>query len=403
MQAHPGPAALGSGPLAGMLVVGFEQAVAAPYCTRLLADLGARVIKVEQPGTGDFARYFDDVVDGLSAHLVWLNRGKESLTLDCKQAETRPVLDRLLDRADVVVQNLAPGAAHRLGIDAETLVAGRPGLVAVDMSGYGVGGPLGHRRAYDLLAQAEAGSCATTGWAGQPAKPGIPVADVGSGAHAAVSILGALVGRGAGRPGVAIHVDLFDTVVDLLGFAVLHARYTGVDRPPLGMNSIVVAPYGAYPTRDGRTVVIGTSNDSEWQRLARSLLDRPDLAGDPGLATNVQRCEQRERLNAAIAVWTQTLDAAEICARADAANIGSAVLNEMTEVVRHPQLTERGRWRQVGSPVGAVDSVLPPFASQAWPDPGGSVPGLGEHTAAILDELGFPADLFDTLRAAGAA
>jgi itaconate CoA-transferase len=384
-------------PLAGITVVSFEQAVSAPYCTRLLGDLGARVIKVERPDGGDFARTYDDVADGLGTHFVWLNRNKESLALDVKAPRARAALDRLLDRADVVVQNLAPGAARRLGLDAAGLVAAHPRLIALDLSGYGTGGPLDHRRAYDLLVQAEAGGCATTGEPGRPAKPGPPVADVGSGLEAAVAVLAALVRRGTTGRGAAIEVSMFDTVTDFLGFALLHARYSGLERPPIGMSSPVVAPYGAYRTRDGRVAVLGTTNDAEWQRLAVQVVERPDLAADPALATNAQRCEQRDRIDAAIGDWARTVDLTEVLRRADAAGIGNAVYNEVLDVVEHPQLTARGRWREVGSPVGPVATLLPPWTSDAWTTPLRPVPGVGEHTREILTELGLPAEDVDAL------
>jgi len=402
MPATAEPTSQAGLPLDGFTVVSFEQAVSAPYCTRLLADLGARVIKVEQPPTGDFTRQFDDAARGLATHFVWLNRNKESLALDCKRPEARPVLERLLRTADVVIQNLAPGAARRLGLDAETLVGVYPKVVAVDLSGYGTGGPLEHRRAYDLLVQAEGGSCAATGHEGDPAKPGIPVADVGAGLQAATSVLAALLGRERSGAGTAIHVSMFDTVIDFLGFALLYARYTGTARPPIGMSSPVVAPYGAYPTKDRRTVVLGTTNDSEWRRLARDLLHREDLAADPSLATNMQRLGQRARLDAAIAEWTSSLELVEICSLADTAGIGSAAFNEVIDVVDHPHLTQRDRWQDVGSPAGPVASLLPAFASQQWTTPLRAIPALGEHTGAILGELGFPPELHDQLRSAGA-
>jgi crotonobetainyl-CoA:carnitine CoA-transferase CaiB-like acyl-CoA transferase len=274
-------------------------------------------------------------------------------------------------------------------------------MIAVDLSGYGTGGPLDHRRAYDLLVQAEAGSCAVTGEEGRPAKPGAPVADVGSGLQAAVSILAALVARGTTGRGAAIEISMFDTVTDFLGFALLHARYTGIERPPIGMSSPVVAPYGAYPTKDGRTAVLGTTNDGEWQRLARTLIGRADLADDPSLATNAQRCAQRPRLDAAIAEWTQGLVLDEVLERADAAGIGNSVYNELLEVVDHPQLTARDRWREVGSPVGPVASLLPPFTSAQWATPLEPIPGLGEHTDTILAELGLSPEAVADLRASG--
>jgi crotonobetainyl-CoA:carnitine CoA-transferase CaiB-like acyl-CoA transferase len=259
-------------------------------------------------------------------------------------------------------------------------------------------------RAYDLLIQAEAGACATTGEPGRPAKPGPPVADVGSGLQAAVAVLAAVVGRATTGRGAAIEISMFDTVTDFLGFALLHARYSGVERPPIGMSSPVVAPYGAYPTADGRLAVLGTTNDAEWQRLAREMLGRPDLADDPQLATNAQRCEQRGRLDAEIAAWTRGLPVDEVLRRADAAGIGNAVHNEVLDVVEHPQLTARNRWREVGSPVGPVASLLPPFTSSAWPTPLRPVPAVGEHTRAILTELDLPADEVQRLcRAAGIA
>jgi crotonobetainyl-CoA:carnitine CoA-transferase CaiB-like acyl-CoA transferase len=375
-------------PLIGITVLAFEQAVSAPYATRVLADLGARVIKVERPGTGDFTRWFDEDAGGLATHFVWLNRNKESIALDIKDPAARPALEALLDRADVVVQNLAPGAAARLGLDAESLVAARPRLVAVDISGYGHDGPNAHRRAYDLLVQAESGSCASTGWPSRPARPAIPSADVGSGLMTAVSVLAALHARDEQGVGAALQINMFDVAADFLGFSLLHALYTGQERPPHGMSSPTVAPYGSYPTRDGRLVVLGTTNDSEWQRLTRELIAREDLAEDPDYATNSQRWHRTEAINAAIARWTEQHDAEEICERADRAGIGSAILRSIPEASRHPEILARERWTEIDSPVGPVSSLLPPVESPAWDMPLGAVPGLGEHTDAILAELG---------------
>jgi crotonobetainyl-CoA:carnitine CoA-transferase CaiB-like acyl-CoA transferase len=376
-----------TGPLQGLTVVAFEQAVAAPYCTRVLADLGARVIKVERPGVGDLTRHFDDEAEGQSTYFVWLNRNKESVALDVKDPANRSKLDALLDRADVVIQNLAPGSAAQLGLDAATLVAARPRLVAVDMSGYGPDGPNAHRRAYDLLVQSESGSCAATGWPGRPAKPGVPVADIGSALTAATSILAALTARHTTGRGAALSINMFDVTADMLGFALLHARYTGRERPPNGLGSPVVSPYGAYPTRDGRTVVLGTTNDQEWQRLCRTVLDRPDLAEDPAYATTNQRCDRRAELDTVIAAWIAERDAADICAQAESAGIGNAIYRTVLEAVEHPELVERQRWRTVDSPSGPVDNLLPPFACESWATPMHAVPGLGEHTEAVLSEL----------------
>ncbi|SKB06129.1 CaiB/BaiF CoA transferase family protein [Aeromicrobium choanae] len=375
-------------PLDGITVVAFEQAVSAPYATRMLADLGARVIKVERPGVGDFTRHFDRDAGGLATHFVWLNRNKESVALDVKDPASRPALEALLDRADIVIQNLAPGAAERLGLDAEALVAARPGQIAIDISGYGHDGPNRHRRAYDLLVQAEAGSCASTGWPGRPARPAIPSADVGSGLMAVVAALAALRDRERHGRGAPIHVNMFDVTTDFLGFALLHAHYTGQERVPHGMSSPTVAPYSAYPTRDGRQVVLGTTNDGEWQRLTRDLLDRADLAEEPAYATNEQRWHHTDVIDAEIARWTSAHDAQDICDRADAAGIGSAILRSVPEAARHRELEERGRWADVPSPVGPVASLLPPFDLGSAPARLDGVPGLGEHTEKILAELG---------------
>jgi crotonobetainyl-CoA:carnitine CoA-transferase CaiB-like acyl-CoA transferase len=379
---------LGPGaPLAGVLVVAFEQAVSAPYCTRLLGDLGARVIKVEAPESGDFTRDYDDAVRGLGAHFTWLNRNKESLALDLKSAGAPEVVARLIARADVVVQNFAPGAARRLGIDAASVHAANPAAVAVDISGYGTGGPLAHRRAYDLLVQAEAGSCAITGEPGRPAKPGIPIADTGTGLHAAVAVLAALHDRHLTGRGAAIEIGMFDVVADLVGWALNYTAHTGTEREPNGMSSPMVSPYGAYPTRDGATVVLGTTNDAEWRRLALELLERPDLANDPAYATNEQRCAARPRLDAVIAGWTADRDLVDVLACADTARIGCATLNAIGDVLAHPQLSERGRWVTVGSPVGEIASLAAVPSNASWRLPLGAVPAVGEHSAAILNEL----------------
>lgn len=375
-------------PLADVMVVAFEQAVSAPYCSRLLADLGARVVKVEVPPDGDFARSYDEAVHGISAHFAWLNRNKESMTLDLKDAGSGDVLDALLGRADVVIQNLAPGAAARLGIDAAGVVARYPAAIAVDISGYGRGGPLDHRRAYDLLVQAEAGSCAITGEPDQPAKPGIPIADTGAGLQAAIAILAALHDRSRTGRGAAIEIGMLDVVADLVGWALNYTLHTGVERPPNGMSSPMVAPYGAYPTQDGATVVLGTTNDAEWRRLATELLERPDLAADPAYATNDQRCAGRARLDAIIGGWTaeRTLD--DVLARADAARLGCARLNSIAEVVAHPQLVERGRWVEVDSTSGPVPALAAVPVCASWRLPLRPVPDIGAHTDRILIDLG---------------
>jgi crotonobetainyl-CoA:carnitine CoA-transferase CaiB-like acyl-CoA transferase len=378
--------------LAGVTVVALEQAVSAPLCTRTLADLGARVIKVENPAGGDFARDYDDVVHGMAAHFVWLNRGKESVALDLKKPEALDVLHRLLGRADVLVSNLAPGAVGRLGIAVERY----PRLIAVEISGYGEGGPLSDKRAYDLLVQAESGACAITGQPGAPAKPGPPMADVCTGLYAAIGILARLADRGRG--GGTVSVSMFDTMADLMGYALTWTRYTGIDQEPVGMGSPAVAPYGAYPTADGQTVVLGTTNDREWQRLAGELMGRPDLAADSRYRHNPDRVAHRDTLDAELASWCARHDLADIQARADAAGIGNARYNTPREVVDHRQLAQRDRWREVGSPVGPVTALLPPPIMSGYQPVLGAVPGLGEHTEAVLAELGFDAAAFRSLR-----
>ncbi|MGW5216558.1 CaiB/BaiF CoA transferase family protein [Nocardia sp. NPDC004085] len=390
------------GPLAGITVIALEQAVSAPMCTRTLADFGARVIKVEHPDGGDFARYYDDVVHGQAAHFVWVNRGKESVTLDLKTPAGVKLLHRLLGRADVLVSNLAPGATARLGLAPADLAARHPDLIAVEIDGFGAGGPLSHKRAYDLLVQAESGVCAVTGTADAPAKPGPPVADVTTGLYAALSILAALCGRARGAAnGNAIAVSLFDTMAELMGYHLTYARHAGMDQQPLGMSSPAVAPYGAYATADGRTVVLGTTNDREWQRLATEILNRPDLAADERFRTNPGRVRHRAEIDAAIAAWCLRHDLARIQKIADDAGIGNSCFHRPSEVLGHPQLTERGRWRDIETPAGPIPSLLPPAILAGFEPPMGPVPGLGAHTDAVLRELGCTAADIEALRDSG--
>lgn len=391
----------GSGPLAGVLVVALEQAVSAPMCTRTLADFGARVIKVENPAGGDFARHYDDVVAGQAAHFVWVNRGKESLTLDLKSERGLAILHELLDRADVLVSNLAPGATARLGLAPVELARRHPRLIALEIAGFGAGGPLSHKRAYDLLVQAESGVCAVTGRPGEPAKPGPAVADVTTGLYAALSILAALCGRyrETGSAGASIGISLFDTMAEMMGYHLHHTRHSGVEQQPLGMSSPAVAPYGAYATADGQTVVLGTTNDREWQRLARELLRRPDLAAAERFRTNSARVRHRPELDEAIGAWCARHTLAEVQKAADDAGIGNARYNTPAEVLAHPQLAARDRWREIGSPGGPLPALLPPAVISGFEPPMGAVPGLGEHTAAILRELGRTAADIAALRA----
>jgi itaconate CoA-transferase len=386
-------------PLAGVTVVALEQAVSAPMCTRVLADFGARVIKVENPNGGDFARYYDDVVNGLAAHFVWANRGKESVTLDLKTEAGLAILHRLLDRADVLVSNLAPGSTARLGIAAADLAERHPDVIAVEIDGYGAGGPLSHKRAYDLLAQAESGACAVTGYPGAPAKPGPPVADISTGLYSALSILALLYSRDGGR---AVSVSLFDTMTDLMGYPLTYAQHAGVDQQPLGMSSPAVAPYGAYRTADGQTVVLGTTNDAEWQRLSREILQRDDLADDERFATNAGRVAHRDILDEAIGAWCASHDLEHVQKTADAAGIGNARYNLPSEVLAHPQLTARDRWRNIDTPIGPIRALLPPPVISGYQPAMGAVPGLGQHTDSVLAELAIADDEITALREQGA-
>ncbi len=374
-------------PLAGVLVVELGQAISAPLAARHLADLGARVVKVENPEGGDTARHYDGAVNGLAAHFVWLNHGKESAALDLADSTDRAVFDRLLERADVFISNLAPGALGRLGLAPDGLAEQLPRLVFVDISGYGVGGPIDHKRAYDLLVQAEGGSCSLTGLPGAPAKSGIPVADISTALYAYAAVLAALYDRERTGRGTVVPVAMLDVVAETMGFALNQVIHGGPEPEPVGMGSPMVAPYGAYATADGQSVVLGTTSDREWRRLAGDLLERPDLVADPRFARNADRVARRAELDRIVGDWCVRHDLITIQRRADAAGIGNARLNTVRDLANHPQLVDRGRWREIGSPVGPVPALRPPALGRSWILRDGSVPALGEHTDAIRAEL----------------
>ena len=380
-----------SGPLSGITVVGLEQAISAPLCTRHLADLGARVIKVEQPGSGDSTRHYDSVVGGLSAHFTWLNHGKESAALDLKSEADRIVLQRILEVSDVLVSNLAPGALNRLGLGTAELSQRYPRLIIVDISGYGVGGPLDHKRAYDLLVQSEGGSCMTTGTPGHPAKPGIPLADIGTALYAYSSVLAALYDREKTGRGAIIPIAMLDTVAEMMGFALNQVIHAGTEPIPVGMGSPMIAPYGAYPTRDAQTAVLGTTSDREWRRLA-DMIGRPELANDPRYAHNDDRVAARDELDAVVGQWCAQRTLADIQDAADAAGIGNARLNGVGDLVEHPQLISRGRWRDIGTPSGPVPALQHPALAADWPVRSGSVPALGADTDKLRAEFGAHSD-----------
>jgi itaconate CoA-transferase len=387
-------------PLDGMLVVSIDQAVAAPLAARHLADLGARVIKIERPDGGDFARGYDAAVRGEASHFVWLNRGKESIALDLKAAPGREVLDRLLTRADVFLHNLGPGAVERLGFGADQMVARHPDLVVCTMSGYGSTGPYRDKRAYDLLVQSEAGLVSLTGTPDHPVKAGIPVADIAAGMYALTNILGALMRRVRFGGGAVIEVTMFDALVEWMGHPVLVTDHTGAQPPRVGLSHPVIAPYDAYPTCDGHEVVLGIQNDREWVRLATEVIGDAALAEDPDYATNVARVRKREKVDAVVGAAMSRLTIEEAVSALDRARIASARLNTMADVLAHPQLVARDRWREVETPAGtirALRSAVEPVGEV----PLAPVPSLGQHTAAILDEFGLNAEEIRELRDAG--
>ncbi|MEU2545851.1 CaiB/BaiF CoA-transferase family protein [Streptomyces roseolus] len=389
-------------PLDGITVVSVEQAVAAPFATRQLADLGARVVKVERPDGGDFARGYDTAARGLASHFVWCNRGKESVAVDLKDPRGRELVGRLVADADVFVQNLAHGAAARLGLDAATLCAAHPRLVAVDVSGYGPDGPYAHRRAYDMLVQCETGLVSVTGTPEQPVKSGVPAADIAAGMYAYAGVLAALVRRGTTGRGGPVEVSLFDALAEWMGHPLHHGAHGGTAPARTGLAHAVIAPYDAYPTADGSPVLLSVQNDREWRRLAERVLGRPELADDPAFATNAARVAGRAATDAAVAAALGALPAEEAVRRLDAAGIACARLNSVAELVRHPQLAARDRWRPVDSPAGPLPSLLPPVVFPDAPEaPMGRVPALGEHTDAVLAALGVPAAELARLRTSG--
>lgn len=374
-------------PLEGFTVVALEQAVAAPLATRNLADLGARVVKVEGTGVGDFAREYDHAVHGTGAHFVWLNRGKESLAVDLKDPDGSASVRRLVESADVFVQNLAPGAAERLGLGAEELRSAHPGLVVVNLSGFGAGGPMEQRKAYDMLIQAEAGLAAITGTPETPVKTGIPTADIASGMYSSQSVLAALLRRGRTGQGATIDVSMFESTVEWLGYPLYTQMHTGEQLPRMGMSHSSIAPYDAFPTRDGQ-VLIGVQNDHGWRALVTDVLGIPELAEDPRFDTNVHRVRNRAECDESISEQTSRWDSDELEERLTAAGVPAARIKDLDQVVQHPQLAARDRWRPVETEYATVDGLLPPATFDDVEAPMGGVPALGQHTRSLLAESG---------------
>ncbi|MEU0370994.1 CaiB/BaiF CoA-transferase family protein [Streptomyces sp. NPDC006283] len=389
-------------PLDGITVVAVEQAVSAPFATRQLADLGARVIKVERPDGGDFARGYDTAARGLASHFVWCNRGKESIAVDLKDPRGLDIVHRLVADTDVFVQNLAQGAAARLGLDAATLSAAHPRLVAVDISGYGSEGPYAHKRAYDMLVQCEAGLVSVTGTAEQPVKAGIPAADIAAAMYAFSGVLAALLRRGTTGRGGPVEISMLESLAEWMGHPLHHGMHGGEAPARTGLAHAVIAPYDAYATADGGQVLLSVQNDREWRRLAEHVLERPELAHDPEFATNTARTANRARTDAVVAKALAGLDAHEAVARLEAAGIACARLNTVADVAGHPQLAARDRWREIGSPAGPLRAMLPPITLPGGePARMGSIPGLGEHTDALLRAMGMTDEAVAVLRRDG--
>ena len=385
-------------PLDGIKVITLEHAIAAPFCTRQLADLGARVIKIERPGVGDFARAYDERVSGMASHFVWTNRSKESLTLDVKHDEAHLILHRLLADADVLVQNLAPGAAARLGLSFADLHAVYPKLIVCDISGYGSDGPYRDKKAYDLLIQSESGFLSVTGTPDEPSKAGCSVADIAAGMYAYTNILAALIQRGKTGEGCHIDVSMLESMVEWMNFPMYYA-YDGAP-PPVraGASHATIYPYGPFPSGDGKTVMLGLQNEREWVTFCEQVLQQPALANDARFSSNSLRSSARKALYAIISDAFSSLTAEQVTERLENAQIANARLNEMKDIWEHAQLRARERWTEVASPVGPIPALLPPGASSGWDARMDAIPALGEHTDAILSSLGYSSQAIAELK-----
>ena len=386
-------------PLDGITVISLEHAIAAPFASRQLADLGARVIKVERPGAGDFARAYDTRVKGEASHFIWTNRSKESLTLDLKHPDALAVLMDLLKDADVLLQNLAPGAAARMGLSWEALHEKHPKLIVCDISGYGADGPYRDKKAYDLLIQSEAGFLSITGTPETPSKAGNSMADIAAGMYAFTSILSALLLRGKTGEGSHIDVSMLEALGEWMGYPMYYAFDGAAPPPRTGASHASIYPYGPFVAGDGKTVMLGLQNEREWKAFCDAVLQRPEVATDARFDSNGQRNAHRDALQALILQEFSTLSAAQVVERLDQAGIANARVNDMADLWAHPQLAARQRWIEVDSPVGRIPALLPPGVNSAFDYRMDAVPAVGQHNAAILAELGWSAEQIDALQA----
>jgi itaconate CoA-transferase len=388
-----------NGPLAGIRVVALEQAVAGPLCTRHLADLGADVIKIERPDGGDFARRYDTAVKGESSYFVWLNRNKRSLTLNVKHASAPDILHRLLEHADVFVQNFGPGAVDRLGLGSSELRTRYPRLVVCNISGYGTGGPYETKKAFDLLLQGETGVISTTGSGDQLAKLGISVGDIGAGVYGAMSVLAALFERNSTGAGKVVETSLFDALAEWMGFPAYYTMYSGKPPARAGTRHATVVPYGSYRCGDGQLVLFAVQTDAQWGAFCRIVCEHPEWERDPRFDTSPSRRVNRDVLEQMIEDAFATFTRAQITERLEAADIPYGDLNEISQFLEHPQLTARDRWREVGSPAGPLKAILPPFIMEGYEPRMDPIPSIGEQTDEILSEIEYTTGEIATLRA----
>jgi crotonobetainyl-CoA:carnitine CoA-transferase CaiB-like acyl-CoA transferase len=390
-------------PLSGITVVTLEHAIAAPFATRQLGDLGARVIKIERPGVGDFARGYDERVRGLASHFVWTNRSKESLTLDVKHPKAQAILKRLIrEQADVVVQNLAPGASARLGLSFAELSQVKPTIIVCDISGYGDNGPYRDKKAYDLLIQSESGLLSITGTEQEPSKAGPSIADIAAGMYAYSSILAALMHRQSTGRGQHLDISMLESLGEWMNYPLYYA-FEGASPPPrTGASHATIYPYGPFPAGDGKTVMLGLQNEREWSVFCEKVLLDPELSTDERFSSNSKRSAARIELRNLIVNAFSTLTAEQVVQRLDDAQIANARVNDMHDVWKHPQLQARKRWREVESPAGPIPALLPPGSWEEGEPRMDAVPALGEHTDAILSGLGYSQDEIASLRAAKA-